>query len=195
MSMWGFKVDEVNTWAYMDNVFTPKECKKLIDIALKKPKLDGSIGGSNHTQVVDPSIRSNKVIWLTPQDEGMVDYYRKLTDVITSLNDHFFKFDLYGFTEQMQFTEYNEPGDKYDQHIDKMYLSLIRKLSVVVQLTDPDDYDGCDLEIYNSNKPEVMKRDQGSVIVFPSYTLHQVTPITRGTRHSLVAWIGGPNFK
>jgi PKHD-type hydroxylase len=196
MSMWAFKLDEVNQWAHIEKAFTPEECKTLIDIALKKPKLEASIrNDGNRTQSIDPTIRKNNVVWLSPQDKDMENYYRKLTDIVMELNHQFFKFDLYGFTEMMQFTEYNQPGDNYKQHIDKIFMSIIRKLSIVVQLTDPSEYDGCNLELYSSYVPEIMTRSQGSIIAFPSYALHQVTPIIKGTRHSLVAWIGGPNFK
>lgn len=196
MSMWGFKLDEVNQWAHVEKIFTPEECKALIDIALKKPKSGAYIkNGDNQTQSIDTTVRKNNVIWLNPADKGMEYYYKKLTDVVMGLNHQFFKFDLYGFTEMIQFTEYNQPGDNYKQHIDKTFMSTIRKLSIVVQLTDPSEYDGCNLELYSSYTPEIMTRSQGSVIAFPSYALHQVTPIIKGTRHSLVAWIGGPNFK
>ena len=196
MSMWGFKLDEVNQWAHVEKIFTPEECKTLIDIALKKPKSEAYIkSDGSQIQIKDPTIRKNNIVWLSPQDKDMENYYRKLTDVVMGLNHQFFKFDLYGFTEMMQFTEYNQPGDNYKQHIDKIFMSTIRKLSIVVQLTDPSEYDGCNLELYSSYTPEIMTRSQGSVIAFPSYALHQVTPIIKGTRHSLVAWIGGPNFK
>jgi PKHD-type hydroxylase len=75
-----------------------------------------------------------------------------------------------------------------------MYGGAIRKLSVIVQLTDPEEYEGCDLNL-NVGSINTMKKTQGSVIVFPSYVLHQVTPITKGTRHSLVAWLAGDPFK
>ena len=44
-------------------------------------------------------------------------------------------------------------------------------------------------------KWEAMTKKQGTLIAFPSYTLHEVTPLISGTRYSLVAWLGGPTFK
>ena len=49
--------------------------------------------------------------------------------------------------------------------------------------------------LFRSDSPEYMPREQGQIIVFPSYTLHEVTPITKGTRYSLVSWVSGPSFK
>ena len=76
-----------------------------------------------------------------------------------------------------------------------MYLGLVRKLSVSLQLSDPNDYDGGDLVINTGGGLQKMKREQGTITVFPSYNLHKVMPIERGTRYSLVGWVSGPNFK
>jgi PKHD-type hydroxylase len=112
-----------------------------------------------------------------------------------SLNDRFFGFDLWGFSEGLQFTEYKSSGSKYDDHIDRSCNGVIRKLSVVIQLTDPKKYKGCDLELITSMTPNKMSRERGHLVIFPSYILHRVTPLERGTRHSLVGWVTGKPFK
>ena len=71
----------------------------------------------------------------------------------------------------------------------------IRKLSFSLQLSDPEDYNGGDLVIYNGNKPVKTKRQRGYMLVFPSFSVHEVTKLTKGTRYSLVGWIAGENFK
>jgi len=76
-----------------------------------------------------------------------------------------------------------------------MYNFNIRKLSVSLQLNKSKDYEGGDLNLYYNNNPIKMLREQGTLIVFPSYTLHEVTPITKGERNSLVAWVSGKQFK
>jgi predicted 2-oxoglutarate/Fe(II)-dependent dioxygenase YbiX len=73
--------------------------------------------------------------------------------------------------------------------------TLIRKLSFTVQLSEPEDYKGGDLCLYLGDKAEVMKKEQGFVALFPSYVLHEVKPVTSGTRYSLVSWITGKPFK
>jgi PKHD-type hydroxylase len=70
-----------------------------------------------------------------------------------------------------------------------------RKLSVSLQLTDPLQYDGFDLQFQNGNMTETAPRERGMLIAFPSYVLHRVTPCTRGTRKAVVAWTTGPQFK
>lgn len=77
----------------------------------------------------------------------------------------------------------------------------IRKLSVTISLSDPADYTGGNLKFdlgpHREKRYHTCKeiRPQGSIIVFPSHLYHQVTPVTRGTRYSLVAWNLGKPFK
>ena len=191
---WLFHLDTVETWSYANDVFTPEECDKIKRIALAKGKEKATITGSGNAGEINPDIRKNSVVWLNEKDD-LNWMYQKLAGTAISINKQFFEFDLFGFTEDIQFTEYEAPGEHYKKHIDKIYNGVSRKLSMVVQLTDPEEYENCDLEIYTHEKPVKMMRNQGTVLFFPSYTLHQVTPVTKGTRHTLVAWMGGPNFK
>ena len=71
----------------------------------------------------------------------------------------------------------------------------VRKLSFSVQLNDPKDYKGGELNLYTSEKPETMKKEQGTLILFPSFILHEVTPVTKGERNALVSWVTGKQFK
>ena len=41
----------------------------------------------------------------------------------------------------------------------------------------------------------LMKKEQGTLILFPSYVLHEVKPVTKGERNSLVSWVTGKQFK
>ena len=68
-------------------------------------------------------------------------------------------------------------------------------MSLSVQLSDPKDYKGGDLILHTSENKTVMSKEQGMLILFPSYTLHEVKKITKGERNSLVGWITGDPFK
>jgi PKHD-type hydroxylase len=184
---WGFYNDHVESWAYFNGVFTKKECETIIELGNKKLTKGVVVSG-------DPAIRDSQVAWLFAS-EGMEWAYRRLTDIVLDLNNQFFKFDLSGFAEGLQFTRYDAPGGKYDMHIDKLHKGLIRKLSLTVQLSNPADYEGGDLMIQTGHSPDPMTKEQGRLIAFPSYTLHGVQPVTKGTRYSLVAWTTGPAFK
>jgi PKHD-type hydroxylase len=86
-------------------------------------------------------------------------------------------------------------GGHYDWHVDQGATERRRKLSLVLQLSPPSDYEGCELQIRSSNKIETVPRGRGELIAFPSYALHRVTPITAGIRRSLVIWCSGPRFR
>jgi len=192
---WLFHTDTVENWAFAEKVFTPEECKTIIDYANKKgTKADASIQGNNTAGVINPKIRKNKVVWLNERDDlGWM--YERLAATIVPINEQYFKFDLYGFCEDIQFTEYGPKGDHYKQHMDKVLYGVSRKLSIVVQLTNPKDYKGGELQLFEGGDPIVITKQQGMMTLFPSYMLHQVTPVTKGMRHTLVMWIGGKNFK
>jgi PKHD-type hydroxylase len=70
-----------------------------------------------------------------------------------------------------------------------------RKLSFSLVLSDNSEYDGGTFEVMYSKKPEQLQQKKGRLLVFPSYMLHRVNPVTRGTRKSLVFWVVGPKFR
>lgn len=192
---WLFHTDTVENWAFAENVFTPEECKKIIEVAnKKKTKQTAYIGGASGTAKIDYKIRKNKIVWLDEKDD-LKWMYEKLSNVIPAINEQYFKFDLYGLCEDIQFTEYGPKGDHYKQHMDKVLYGVSRKLSIVIQLTDPKDYKGGELQIFESSEPTIVTKQQGMAVFFPSYMLHQVTPVTKGMRHTLVMWVAGKNFK
>jgi predicted 2-oxoglutarate/Fe(II)-dependent dioxygenase YbiX len=90
--------------------------------------------------------------------------------------------------EPLQLAEY-AVGDGYDWHLDiGPGTADLRKLSASVQLSDPAEYDGGDLEIWGTGGVD---RARGTIIAFPSYIPHRVTAVTRGVRRALVAWAAG----
>ena len=72
---------------------------------------------------------------------------------------------------------------------------IIRQLSISIQLTDENNYEGGNLELLQSDKADKMEKTQGKLIMFPSFVQHRVTPVTKGERNSLVIWVTGNNFK
>jgi PKHD-type hydroxylase len=88
--------------------------------------------------------------------------------------------------------------------VDNNMVGKIRKISVTINLSEPGSYDGGNLmfdlgQHQHSGRDQFYEcleiRDRGSMIVFPSFLPHCVTPITRGTRYSLVLWNLGKPFK
>ena len=98
---------------------------------------------------------------------------------------------------EMQIAEYTaEQGAHYDWHHDVHWngqSELDRKLSVTVQLSGADEYEGGDFE-FDEVKTNADFRSKGTVLVFPSYLRHRIHPVTSGTRRALVAWFFGPRW-
>ena len=161
---------------------------KIIKIAKDKGLIKGTTRGKSDA-------RQSKVCWLYASDD--LDWaFRKITDIVLNLNDRFFQFDIFGLSEGFQFTNYKAPSGKYGKHVDRGFNTVIRKLSLSIQLTDPEEYEGGELKLYTGEKDgQIMDKSQGTLIIFPSYILHEVMPITKGERNSLVTWVTGKQFK
>jgi PKHD-type hydroxylase len=124
--------------------------------------------------------------------------YEKITTAVKSINSRRYNFELVG-CEQIQYTTYNssEQGE-YEWHNDVLRLSKdhVRKLSVVILLSDQTEFFGGSFLVSPAGgKPIQIIMKKGTMIVFPSWIPHCVTPVLEGTRTSLVAWLYGNNFK
>ena len=145
---------------------------------------------------LDESIRKTEVVWVKPATEIFDTIYQYIVSANKSAE---WNFDISGM-EDVQLGRYTTSGF-YDWHMDTFAPdegNWQRKLSCVVQLTDPNEYEGGDLILKtgkNDTDLHTFTRKRGSVIVFPSMIYHRVTPVTRGTRYSAVAWMRGQAFK
>ena len=163
--------------------------RKALD---EKVLVDAKVG-SGEDGVVAKDTRRSKVYWLPKTDE-FVDIYKMLFDFLAKCNNEFYQFKLSEITEHIQYTVYSsEDQGFYDWHIDMGPNKARRKLSLVCQLSDPSEYEGGELQI-NAGRVLAPEKEKGTVIIFPSYLLHRVTPVTKGVRRSLVLWIEGPAF-
>jgi PKHD-type hydroxylase len=171
-----------------EGVFTNIQCKKIVELGIAESLQSSTIGNGD---VVD-TIRNSKNSWICNQEDTRW-IFDKISEVVKYANQSYM-FDLTHFGERLQFTEYSQ-GQFYKWHVDNgAGLLSYRKLSVVVNLTNPLSYSGGELQIFSAIKEKIPKT-QGSVIIFPSYKEHRVTPLIEGVRHSLVSWISGPPFK
>jgi PKHD-type hydroxylase len=189
---WLFQTDTVYDWASGDKIFSKEECETIISYGGTTFE-KGSIllNGGEH---LNPEIRDSEVSWVHPSEDTKWLFLR-LSEVIEQINAKYFGFDLLGILEGIQLTKYEAPSGFYCGHIDKLFGRVVRKLSITVQLSDPTSYEGGELRLILSKDPQVMDKSLGKLIAFPSYVLHEVTPVTKGTRYSLVAWVAGNQFK
>lgn len=190
MPSWCLYREQQQPVAFVASYFSVDECQEIIETCKTFPLRQGLVGLD---ATLDDATRITNVAFVPPVQQ-MTHIYEKLTDAVFLLNDRNWNFDLFSFNEHLQFTEYNV-GGKYDQHVDTYYGGAIRKLSVIVQLSDTNSYSGGDVEIFLDKTPKPLPKMQGTVIAFPSYVMHRVTPVTHGTRHSLVGWVTGNPFK
>lgn len=166
------------------NELPPNLCKTIIEEGLKLQVEEASVGDEGK---VDKEIRESAVSWFDNNSwvSGLIAHYAY------TANKQAWNFSLTG-NQNPQFTVYNE-GGFYNFHEDcSLLTNQMRKLSTVIVIADPNDYEGGDFEFEDGTRPDI--KGQGSILVFPSFIKHRVTPVTGGTRYSLVSWFVGPAF-
>lgn len=141
------------------------------------------------------SIRVTQVAWIERNPDTAWLYHR-VEEIVLRLNEQFFRYELYALSESFQYTVYDgAKGGHFDWHKDHGNAQEApRKISLSLQLSDEDAYRGCDLEIHGDWR-QAAPRKRGTLIAFPSFMLHRVTPIEAGIRKSLVIWAAGPEFR
>lgn len=145
---------------------------------------------------IDLKVRDSKTSWFKENHwiAGLCMSY------VLMANRANFQYDIEGFDGgDMQYTIY-EPGQYYNWHqdagIEALEQEKCRKLSVVLQLSDPSEYEGGEFQLLNeSGKMYIAPKMRGTLIVFDSRTRHRVRKVHSGTRRSLVGWIIGPRWK
>lgn len=190
---WGLKLKRQNDFCFYNKVFSDFEIETIIsNIDESQIQLGGLAvkGGIN----LNEEVRKTSIYWI-PTTEINFWLYRKITDLINVANENWFNFDLLTL-EDIQFSIY-KVGDKYKKHLDHLPETAQnpRKLSFVVQLSNPEEYEGGSTLLHLGEKADVITKEKGSVTFFPSYVLHEVEPVTAGTRLALVGWVQGPPFK
>ena len=170
------------------NTISKEKISKILNIANKTPLSNASIFSSYGPM---HNISRSKICWLSDKWIKML-----LWEYVLKANKAF-QIDIKNNSE-MQFIEYrhNEEGH-YDWHHDVNWNGqdgMDRKLSVTIQLSDSNEYVGGNFE-FDEIKTNVDFKPQGTVIIFPSYLRHRVSPVTFGTRRSLVAWYYGPKWR
>jgi len=192
---WYLKHHNYQPFVFVDDVFGEDEVNQIIKLGNLYVEEQAYTGGT--IGAINKEIRACKLAWMFPNNYTEW-IYRKITDVVNQVNEQYFKFDLTKL-ETLQFTKYKEEESGfYEKHTDPIpgqYLPENRKLSLVVQLSDPSEYEGGDLCLHTAKDPTVIEKKKGRIIFFPSYTLHEVKPVTQGTRYTLVGWTHGPAFK
>lgn len=183
---------KIEPFVWWEGAFSEKELDWL-QAQAKAADIRAEVGALGNTEIAT-DIRRSKLSWLH-KNPDTVWIFERLAHVASSLNSQYYSFDLTGFGEGLQLTNYvQSENGMYGWHQD-YGAQVSRKLSLVLQLTDPAEYEGGNLQIMTNGEPQTIRKQRGLIAAFPSYVVHQVTPVTQGSRQSLVAWVSGPNFK
>jgi len=163
-----------------------KDCESVIAEYKDYELRGGTVVNGKH------EVRRASICWI----DASHLIYRAVKSFMNEANSIFFNYDI-GESEKLQFAKY-EVGGKYGWHKDELpsQNNTIRKLSTIVQLSSPDDYEGGELEMFNGDEDleDLNIKKQGSVIVFDSRDWHRLTPVTSGVRYSLASWSLGRRF-
>jgi len=183
-----------NAWHYYwKDCANQTVIEQFIEIGESLPEQDASIGDAVN-RAINSEIRISKLSWINYQEEHkhLFDF---LIDKIDRINYWHYGFKLDGM-ESLQYTRYPLNGH-YEFHNDIVINKTphCRKLSIVLSLTGPDDYEGGDFNLMpNGTSPTKLRFGKGDLIAFPSWVPHKVEPVTSGQRITLVAWACGPKF-
>ena len=171
------------------SAFSDIQINKILEIVSNQSLVDAS---TFSFKTPSDKIRKSKICWLSE------DWIKNLLwEYILKINSNAFKIEVENNAE-VQFTEYRfDENGHYDWHHDVNWngqVDIDRKISLTVQLSNEDEYDGGNFE-FEELETNAHFKLKGTIIIFPSYLRHRVTPITSGVRKSLVAWFSGPQWR
>ena len=179
------------------NFLTSQEIDVILNEIEDIPKTDALILNDNQINESNFIKRTSQVKWIFP-DVKWEWLFAKTLNEINVHNSMYWGFNIEASQEPFQYTEYNfQDKGHYNWHLDIGPLDITsqRKVSVTIQLSSPEEYEGGDLEFITSHEIQTAEKIKGSICLFPSYLCHRVTPVTKGIRKSLVLWVGGCTFK
>jgi PKHD-type hydroxylase len=187
------------TWHYY-NALSEDAVDKITQLCLKEKLEDAVVVDDGKDKfIINKKVRRSKITLLDKQR------HREIFELMISYALDCNKF-AYGFdidqVENCQFGIYDSADNgAYDWHIDTLWANntlVDRKISIVIQLSDRADYEGGVFEIANveySPEDKIKMQDKGTILTFPSFLKHRVTPVTKGKRMSLIAWVEGKKFR
>jgi PKHD-type hydroxylase len=172
--------------------FTPDELKRLISMIDEESRTGGT-WDSNKGGISPDKRRRSDVHFLLPAEHPWIS--EKIVKAANSVNRKYC-FDMTMLGElQLAFYDEKDQGF-YDWHMDiGPGAFFFRKMSISLVLNSPDDYEGGDIDFNTGGTIQRGIRTNDRMITFPSFLLHRVTPVTRGRRYVLIAWMHGGDWR
>jgi PKHD-type hydroxylase len=183
-----------------DNEITPERCKEIIDSAGDKfhtAQIGGEVENTNKTSI-NLKTRKTNIHWINDDQK----LYKMANNYGLSANQQAEWNFNFSSMESFQIGQYSK-GGHYEWHIDGLGIYPInapnnkflhgktRKISMVLWLND--DFEGGEFEFHPSvlRENRIIKPSVGTIIMFPSWIMHRVRPVTSGIRYSAVTWLLG----
>jgi PKHD-type hydroxylase len=192
----------LNPWMILDSAFSSAELTTIENHCKSLPLIAGGSPDSvGHTEEDEQKLRVSNVGFHYPNNPNLKFVFEKFNGIFEYVNSMFYNFDINGY-DYFQYAEYDgKESGRYNWHMDLAFgessrdVYSTRKLSMSMLLNTPEvDFEGGDFSTFMSKEINVpLKR--GEILIFPSFIVHRVKPVTRGIRKSLVIWVTGPGFK
>jgi len=188
-------------WCYFKSHFSAEQCDKIVETILSRPAKDAEIGIGNSAIGLDTSFRKSQIRFVSRGDSELDYLFDDLWKLAIIANEKWFDVQI-SKLDYLQVAEYDSAyKGEYKTHHDIFYMNgdpyYHRKLSCIIQLSDPTQYKGGDLTFVDvQHYPNVEDlRQQGTVIFFPSFVRHAALPVEEGMRYSVAAWFDGPKWR
>ena len=177
---------------HKENFLSESQCVKLMRYLERNEPTISELAGNYDNNIMNKEVRDNQEVKIN--DEKLNNKLKMLFELA---NHSIFKYNIQEL-ESVKILKYGV-GGKYKWHTDcGAKETSTRKLTAIVQLSDETNYEGGDLEFGitddSGEKNYTAPRTRGSIIIFPSFLSHRVTPITKGRRYSLITWMNGDCF-
>jgi PKHD-type hydroxylase len=179
-------------YTWFTNFFNEEEVVSIRNLWNEEQAKSAAVNNAGKEEMRD-ELRKSQIMFLKPGANDWI--YDRLSQACIQTNTNRYKFDITGFQTELQLANYSTK-DFFDWHMDFGAGDISnRKLSITVQLSDPDEYEGGELQFMINQNIVSAPKTKGTAIIFPSFALHRVTPVTKGSRKSIVGWIAGPPYR
>jgi len=191
-------------YAYAEGVFNQKELAAILQMTKSMELKTGTIAQRENNKLstsVNQEVRTSKTAFFS-LDSLNKWIFERLDEVLLAMNSQYYQMDVWGYDE-IQYSEYREEDSgEYRWHMDTNFSSEnteptggMRKLSMSLLLNDDFEGGKFQMNLSSEKTPQTIEMVAGTLILFPSFILHQITPVTKNVRKSLVLWLLGNKFK
>jgi PKHD-type hydroxylase len=187
-------VTQLEKQVFYKKIFTVNECKEIINLPgrISKSGVSDDYGSALLNSIYRNST-SKTILYNERNTNPRINHvYERITRAVTECNEALFRFTFNGFSN-LDILHYSR-DNFFQWHVDiGMGIMSLRKISIVVFLSDLSDYQGGKLKLLPHEYS--LPQEQGYAAIFPSYLPHKVENITEGDRYALVAWAIGPHYR